>query len=202
MFDKLSMKRNFRINDYCAFWEKFVSEGSQEALSQIYFDHFDLLFSYGLKYTSDRQTIEDSIQNIFAYFLKVRKSLTPVNNIRGFLLKCFRRQLFLELKKQKRFFQTEDSLENSLNYSNSPEQDRIDNEEADDLQVVVNKCISNLTSKQQEIIYLRFTCELPYNEISNILQINVESCHKMVYRSIKAIRLEAEKTIAEERKPV
>lgn len=196
------MNRSSQDRNYRAFWKKFIKEGSQEALSVIYFNHFDLLFTFGLKYTSDRQTIEDSIQNIFSYFLKVRKSLGPVNNIPGFLLKCFRRQLFIELKKQKKLLLTENFPEDHFNYSNSPEQDFIDHEEYDHLRTVVNQCITNLTVKQQEIIYLRFECELSYEDIANILEITVESCHKSVYRSINAIRIEAEKILCTRRKQI
>jgi hypothetical protein len=59
--------------DYPAFWVQFVKKGSQAALSMIYLDHYDLLFNYGLKYTKEISLIEDSIQNVFSYFLKVRK---------------------------------------------------------------------------------------------------------------------------------
>lgn len=196
------MNRNSQDRNYSSFWKKFITEGSQEALSLIYFNHFDLLFNFGLKYTSDSQTVEDSIQNIFSYFLKVRKSLGPVNNIPGFLLKCFRRQLFIELKKQKKLLLTETFPEDHLNYSNSPEQDFIDQEEADQLRTVIKQCISNLTGKQQEIIYLRFECELSYEDIANILEITVESCHKSVYRSINAIRIEAEKNLCTREKQI
>jgi len=189
------MIRSSKVQNYSLFWKKFITEGSQEALSLIYFNHFDLLFNFGLKYTSDRQTIEDSIQNIFSYFLKNRKSLGPVNNIPGYLLTCFRRQLFIELKKQKKLFLIENFPEDHFNFYNSPEQDLIDHEEDNQLRTVVNQCISNLTVKQQEIIYLRFECELSYEDIAKILEITVESCYKLVYRSINAIRIEAEKIL-------
>jgi RNA polymerase sigma factor (sigma-70 family) len=85
--------------------------------------------------------------------------------------------------------------EDNFNSSNSSEQDFIDHEEDDQLRTIVNKSLTNLTGKQQEIIYLRFDCELSYEDIADILEITVESCHKSVYRSINKIRIEAEKIL-------
>jgi RNA polymerase sigma factor (sigma-70 family) len=58
---------------------------------------------------------------------------------------------------------------------------------------VVRECIQKLSAKQQEIIYLRFECDLSYEDISDMLEITVESCHKSIYRSIRSIRAEAQK---------
>ena len=165
------MLRKSQSLNYRELWKKFIKEGSQKSLSLIYFNHFDLLVNFGFKYTSDRQTIEDSIQDIFSYFLKVRKSLGDVNNMTGFLLKCFRRQLFIGLNRKKKLLQIENISEDHFNYYNSPEQDFIDHEDDDQLQTIVNQCITNLTAKQQEIIYLRYECESSYEDISNILKI-------------------------------
>lgn len=156
-------------------------------------DHYDLLFNYGLKYTKETSLIEDSIQNVFSYFLKVRKSLNPVHNLTGYLLKTFRRQLFHDLKEQKKLSLCDQLPEDNFNYYISPEEEISDKEEQDQVQLIVKKCISNLSVKQQEIIYLRFECGLPYREISDILDLTVESCHTTIYRAIVEIRTKAEK---------
>lgn len=179
--------------DYPAFWVQFVKKGSQAALSMIYLDHYDLLFNYGLKYTKEISLIEDSIQNVFSYFLKVRKSLSPVHNLTGYLLKTLRRQLFHDLKEQKKLLLVEQLPEDNFHYYKSPEEEISDQEEQDQIQLLVKKCISSLTVKQQEMIYLRYECGLSYGDISDILDITVESCHKTIYRSIIAIRVEVEK---------
>lgn len=181
--------------DYLILWKKFLKDGSQTALSSIYMDHYDLLFKFGLKHTKDIQIIEDSIQNVFSNFLKVRKSLGEIYNLPGYLIITFRRQLFLDIKKQKKLFLMEHLSDNQFDYFNSPEQEMSDREEKDQMHMIVKQCISNLTPKQQEIIYLHFDCELSYEDISAMLDITVESCYKTVCRSIKSIRIEAEKNL-------
>jgi RNA polymerase sigma factor (sigma-70 family) len=179
--------------NYSAIWENFFTHDNREALSSIYFDHYDLLFNFGLKHTNDRQIVEDSIQNTFSYFLKSRKKLGKVHNVPGYLFISFRRQLFLDLKKQKKSLFAESLSENHFDYFSNPESDMDDREDEIQLRNVIKKCLQKLSAKQQEIIYLRFECDLSYEDISDMLEITVESCHKSIYRSIKAIRTEAQK---------
>jgi RNA polymerase sigma factor (sigma-70 family) len=182
----------FLDKNYSAIWESFIAHDNREALSCIYFDHYDLLFNFGLKHTNDRQIVEDSIQNTFSYLLKARKRLGLVKNVPGYLFISFRRQLLLDLKKQKKSLLTQKLLNDNFEYFSNPEQEVADQEDENQLRSVVRECIRNLSAKQQEIIYLRFDCNLSYEDISDMLEITVESCHKSIYRSIKTIRAEAQ----------
>jgi RNA polymerase sigma factor (sigma-70 family) len=179
--------------NYSSMWESFITQDNREALSLIYFDHYDHLFNFGLKHTTDHQIIEDSIQNTFGYFLKVRKKLGSVNNVPGYLFMSFRRQLLLDLKKQKKSLMTDKLPDNQFGYFSNPEQDLSDQEDENKLRMIVKECIGKLPAKQQEMIYLRYECDLSYEDISAMLEITVESCHKSVYRAIKTIRTEAQK---------
>ncbi len=179
--------------NYAALWDSFIIYDDQEALSSIYFDHYDLLFNFGLKHTTDKQIIEDSIQNAFSYFLKVRRKLGPVKNVSGYLFISFRRQLLFDLQKQKKSLLKTKLPDGNFEYFTNPEQDLSNLDYENQLRAVVRECISKLSPKQQEIIYLKFECDLSYEDISGMLEITIESCHKSIYRSIKAIRAEAQK---------
>jgi len=190
----INMKPSTDTN-YSEAWELFTSKNNDDAFAMIYFNHYDLLYYIGLKYSSDIQIIEDSIQNIFTYLLKNRNKLSHVTNVRGYLLKSFRRQLFLDLKKQKKHSLLNELPEDQFDYFNSTEQNIADKEELNELQHALRKSLEKLTAKQQEIIYLRYDCDLSYEEISNILEISVDSCYKSVYRSIKAIKVDIEQML-------
>ena len=99
---------------YIELWEMFISQDNQESLSIIYKDHFDLLYNFGFKYTSDTGAIENSIQNIFGYFLKKRNKLGPVNNMSGYLIQCFRNELYLALKKQKKMGKKQKTIQKEI----------------------------------------------------------------------------------------
>lgn len=178
--------------DFSADWESYIQKGDQEAFSRIYYSHYDLLYYVGLKYISDIQVIEDSIQNIFIYLLKHRNKLMSVSNVKGYLLKSFRRQLFYDLKKQNKLSLSNQFTEAQFDYFNNTQQASLDKEENEELNNALKKSLSKLSARQQEIIYLRFDCDLSYEEISGILEISVDSCYKSVYRSIKTMKADIE----------
>ena len=176
-------------------WNKFILDGNQDALSRIYFHYYDLLFDYGQKHTSDKQLVEDVIQDIFINFIKVRKRIGNVKNLGGYLLTTFRRQLYLDLIRQKKTILTEQLPEGQFDYYKSPEQEGSDQESMEQVHSAIRECIGKLTPKQQEMIYLRFEREISYEQIAQTLNISVDSCYKSTYRSIKIIRAEVEKIL-------
>ena len=187
------MKKWQEENDYPAIWESFIATGDKEAIGMIYFGHYDLLYNFGLKYTNDIQVIEDAIQNIFGYFLKSGGKLSPVKNLRGYLLQSFRHQLLLDLKKRNKISHL-NNLKGINDDSHEPEVNEVyENEWSNRRLHKLDRCMEHLSKKQKEVLYLRFKCDLSYTEISDILGIAVDSCQKLVYRSLKALREDLEK---------
>lgn len=182
--------------DYSATWNIFTSNGNEDAFSMIYHGHYNLLYYVGLKYTSDIQVVEDSIQNVFVNLLKNRTKLSPVINVRGFLIKSFRRQLFLDLKKQKKLSLIGQITESQFDYFNGTEENLYEKDEPDELQNALKMSLIKLSDRQKEIIYLRYDCDLSYEEISGILEISVESCYQSVYRSIKTMKFDIEQMLS------
>ncbi len=56
----------------------------------------------------------------------------------------------------------------------------------------INDCMDKLSSRQREILYLKFHSQISYEEIASMFDISVDSCYKSVYRSVKSIRVELE----------
>lgn len=178
-------------------WNKFVGDGSQQALEKIYFHYYDRLFTYGLKHTPDKQLVEDSIQTIFLNFIQKRKGIGSVKNLTGYLMSTLRHQLFYNLSKQKKTILTDELPDEKFDFFNNEnsEGDVSDEEQTEQVRKTVRESIGKLPSRQQEIIFLRFESGIPYEKIAEIFGITVDSCYKSVYRSIKAVREEVERTM-------
>jgi len=176
-------------------WNKFIEDGDTTSLSQIYIENYDLLYDYGLRYTADVKIVEDSIQEVFISIIKYRKKLGIVKNLQGYLISSFRRQLFINLNNTKKTISIDQIPESYFDYFKNPDTEISDKEDLEYLHTTINECISKLTSKQKEIMFLRFERDIPYEEISAILNISVESCYKSIYRTIKTIRNAVEKKI-------
>jgi RNA polymerase sigma factor (sigma-70 family) len=176
-------------------WAKFIEDGDTSSLSIIYKENYDMLYDYGMRHTSDIKIVEDSIQEIFISIIKYRKKIGAIKNLQGYLVSSFRHQLFLNLNGKKKTISIDQMPEGAFDYFKSSDSEISEKEDKEYLYSTINECISKLTNKQKEILYLRFEQDIPYDEIANILNISVESCYKSIYRTIKAIRSAAEAKI-------
>lgn len=172
---------------YQDIWERYV-EGDDAALSSIYFDFFDMLLNFGMKYSSDRFLVEDCIQNLFVDLLKNKQKQKPVKNLRFYLLKALRNQMVSEQRKTKNLLPSEGPGETDFRISYSVENSLIA-DETDELRSRFLKMITeDLTARQKEALYLKFNCGFDYTQISELMQISVESARTMIYRTLKSIK--------------
>lgn len=65
-------------------WRQFVS-GDNESYSWIYTTYVQILYRYGLRFTSDPEIIKDCIQEVFTSLYKNRNSLITPDNIKVYL---------------------------------------------------------------------------------------------------------------------
>ena len=62
-------------------WRQFVS-GDNESYSWIYTTYVQILYRYGLRFTSDPEIIKDCIQEVFTSLYKNRNTLFMTGNYR------------------------------------------------------------------------------------------------------------------------
>ncbi len=173
-------------NQYAFVLNRFIS-GDDEALSIIYYDFFDSMLNFGLRYSGNREVVEDAIQNLFLDLLKNRKKLRNVANIRFYLLKSLRYQILKEQKMISRLV-SEQEIDPSFQIVYSAEDSIIAEERIQDRKKFVTNILKNLTSRQQETLYLKFNCGFSYDQIAELMQVDSASVRKTVYRIIKTIR--------------
>jgi len=182
-------------------WSQFIFDGNETALSKIYAGSYDLLYDYGKRITPIDQHIEDAIQDTFISIIKYRKNIGMIKNVNGYIISSFRRQLFLAIEKNKKNVYAEQLPVGYFDFFNNAEKEDPDRENTEILSETINECINGLTDKQKEILYLRFNSEISYEDIAHVLNISVESCYKSVYRTIKILRIKAEKMIVKRKNP-
>jgi RNA polymerase sigma factor (sigma-70 family) len=168
-------------------WARFRN-GDNQSLSLIYNQNARKLYLYGLKFTANHSLIEDSIQDLFSDLVRTRQNLGDTNNIQIYLFKAFKRRLHRQLLKEKRYDLGENDEEYSFEIAYSIEHEIINAENADLRVKSLHRAIGTLTSRQKEAIYLRFTEGLKYEEISEIMNMSIESCRNLMYRTIKSLK--------------
>jgi RNA polymerase sigma factor (sigma-70 family) len=169
-------------------WYDF-KKGDKNALSQIYYQHVDLLFRYGKKFSTDSELIKDTIQDLFFDLIRTRSNLGTTDNIRFYLIKAFRHRLFRRLSGSKNLKLTDEEAEmQTANIIYSIEDEWIQKEQLTKKEEMVRKGLAELSPKQREILYYRFTCDFEYSQICEIMSLKYDSARKQVFRAIKALK--------------
>lgn len=169
-------------------WERFKS-GDKTATSHIYYTHIRVLYRYGKKFTTDKELIKETIQELFFDLIRTRENLGFTDNIRFYLIKSFRRRILQALQKKPFPLESEQSLESSpLTITYSYEEELINRENLSRREELVQKGLKALSPKQREILFYRFTCDFEYDQICEIMEIQYDSARKMVFRALKALR--------------
>jgi RNA polymerase sigma factor (sigma-70 family) len=169
-------------------WERF-KKGDKDAMSHIYYQHIQLLYRYGKKFTNDQELVKDTIQELFFNLIRTRKNLGVTDNIKFYLVKAFRRMILLELKRKPHFKQVEETeLTAELNIIYSYEEELIYREDLTQKEKMVQKGLTELSPKQREILFYRFSCDFGYDQICQIMNMKYDSARKMVFRALKSLK--------------
>ena len=169
-------------------WGDF-RKGEKYALSHIYYLYVDKLFRYGKKFSTDDEQVKDIIQDLFFELIRTRDKLGNTDNIYFYLIKAFRRKLFRCFSETKKMRQTDDESEMlSPTIVYSVEEDWIQKEQLSKNEEMVRKGLTELSTKQREILYYRFTCDFEYEQICEIMSMKYDSARKMVFRALKTLR--------------
>jgi RNA polymerase sigma factor (sigma-70 family) len=168
-------------------WDMYRN-GDDNMFGTIYSAYSGVLYKYGLKFTPNSSIVEDAIQDIFLELYKNRKTVGPTDNILRYVLTSFRRKLFRLLNHEKRYDLKKGDEEYSFEIRYSIEHDMIIDETAEIRTASYRKALENLSPRQKEVIYLKYTTGLDYEEVAAIMDMNVESCRNLLCRAIKALK--------------
>lgn len=168
-------------------WVKFIA-GNNDALSSLYKEFAHDLFSYGMKICKDEHLIKDCIQEVFIHMIDRRKDLKATSGIHVYLFKSLRNKILEVLRSENRKQNIVSGLAGEEDYEQHAEQIIIDSEHVKGANNVINTAISKLPTRQREIIYLKYTEGLNYDEIAELLQIDKASARTLLYRSLKTVK--------------
>ncbi len=164
-------------------WEGFRS-GCRKSFKTIYEDNIKTLLSYGYRLTTDRQLVEDCLQDMFIQLWDGRHKIQISKSIRSYLLISFRRRIFKQLSQEHKFNDYSD-LEN---LSIIPE--AYVTFQLNETRYLLRKAIRSLTSRQQEILFLKFNLGFRNEEISDTMNLSVKSVYNLVSTSIRRLKQE------------
>ncbi|TMU56104.1 RNA polymerase sigma factor [Flagellimonas algicola] len=168
-------------------WSKFKA-GDKSAFESVYNLCIDDMYAYGLKLDTDRELVKDCIQEVFIDIYEHRNAIAEPQNIKFYILKALKHSIFKKRKKERKKTKFHEQPGLSFSAGQNFEDRRILSELDAEKKRLVNEALETLSTKQKEIMYLRFSVGLSYDEISEIVKIDHASVRKQVYRAVKKLR--------------
>ena len=169
-------------------WESFIS-GDEKAFSQLYKSCYRDLYAYGLSLGMDRESVKDTIQDIFFSLYTKKTHLKNTSSLKPFLFRSMKNSFINHIIKDGREIPLVDG-EYDFSFSYTIEDSMISDERQRILMNRVKLMMSSLSPRQTEIIYLRFLHEMDFTEIAEVLGMGVQAARNLLFRALKKMREE------------
>ena len=170
-------------------WIQFL-DGNENAFSQLYCLFLDDLLTYGRRVGGDNEMVEDLIQDLFLKLYQKKIILEDNTRLRPFLFRALKNLIYNQLLRNAKLQPLPDyDFAFDLNYT-IDEQLSLTQGLSDE----IHHILKGLTGRQKEIIYLRFVHEMSFEEISEIMEINIQSARNLLTRSMEKLRKEVSST--------
>ena len=167
-------------------WENFKS-GEASALSYVYFQYFHSMFQYGVRFKDDPEFIKDCIQDVFFKLIEAGERLSPTENIKFYLFRALKNAIYKEINKNKKIKLVE-LAPLAFNAPFALEEEIAEKDNATNKEMALLKALNGLSSRQREIIYLRYECAMEYDQICEMMHLKNDSARKLVFRAIKSLK--------------
>ena len=173
-------------NTYEELWKEILSKADKRALQRIYKHFYPKLYQYALKLTGSQAMAEDAIHDTFLYLWQHRKQIGEIQSMQFYLIRSVRNACLKLIKKKNRLSNIDDTSSH-LDLRISPTEFQLVNIN-EDIKTRIEQALNSLSTRQREIIYLKFYNNLDYEEIGEILNINYQSVVNHVYKGIQKLR--------------
>ena len=161
-----------------------------ENIASIYNRYVDDLHTYALYLGFEKEVIMDAIHDVFCKFAANEKLLQDVSNIKFYLFKSLKNRLYDIYKARKEYAELSaiDLQETPFNIQVTIEERLIGQEEQQQIKNQLAEMLESLTERQREIVYLRYVQEYDYTQISELLNISVHGCRKLLSKAMQNLR--------------
>ena len=185
------MKKNKPLKDNFTDADLFIrfKKGDEVAFETLYHKYFKPLSHYGFRICQDQDLIENAIQDLFIDLWRRRAFLSDVENVKFYLIKSLRNQLIRN--SQKDILENTEDVNDFLDYlgSLSIEQTIVQAESEELRNHKIREAISKLSSRQKEVIHLRYYQNLSLDEIAHLIVLPKQVVKNLLSKSYAVLRI-------------
>lgn len=176
-------------------WEGVISK-DEKSIELLYKKYASALCKYGFQITKEESLVYDSLQDTFLYLIQKSKKLSQKVHVKAYLYACYRRRLLSAIKAFRKSHEKTQPISDHEDYFENPEPKLFSVNESFRGQVkdLILAASTQLTARQQEVIYLHFYEGLSYQDIAETMQFqNVKSARNLLYKSIDILSVSLKK---------
>ena len=167
-------------------WLSFT-QGDRDAFSALYMLCYNKLYSYGISLGMTHDQARDAIQELFVKLYSRPSLIREVSTIRAYLFISLKNSFLNHLKIKRRHLALAQMESFDFRYTVTMNENERE-EERREAKKRVDAVICRLTPRQKEIIYLRFLCQMDYEEISSIMQLSEQAARNLTHRAMERMR--------------
>jgi RNA polymerase sigma factor (sigma-70 family) len=168
-------------------WQQ-LKHGNKSALEVLYKRHYQVLYRYAIKLAKEKEPAQDCLQEMFFQLWNKREKLKDVQSVRFYLMKWLKREVIRALNDKSKgsniISMDTDTEHLSLMVEDLFEKKEMKSHNAQALR----KALDELTTREREVIYMRFFLELTYEEICSAMNLSYQVVMNYVHRALKALR--------------
>ena len=162
-----------------------IKTGDLVAFEQLFRKYYNELCGYAYQYFSDRDTVEDIVQNLFYKLWQRRERLEIHSSFRAYLYKAVYNNT-LQVLKEKNSLQPLESHDGTYEIILS---DTIfDTVESKEIQVIIEKTLAKMPERVRRIFELSRFEGLRYREIAAHLSISIKTVEANMGKALKIFR--------------
>lgn len=169
---------------------ELLKAGDPSAFEQLFLSYYSALVQFALRYAQDRAAAQDIVQDVFARIWERRTEIMISTSVQSYLYSAVRNQAITQLRRIKTQEDWEvisldsDSVSGSRSISLSADIQY----DAVELNQLVDRVISSLPERCQEIFSLYVDSRLSQMEISDVLEIAHSTVRVQISRAMTAVR--------------
>jgi len=169
-------------------WNDFLS-GDRDAISELFLRYYENLYRYGLKINPCKETVKDSIQELFLRLWKKRQILSAVDSVKSYLIISLRRILLRQLDTYDAWDRRNREYSSEITPSTSAVDELIvESEMQREQKSFVEKSLELLTEKQREVLFLKFYEGYTNSEISEMIDVTYQRVCNITHEALLRLR--------------
>ncbi|SDL11465.1 RNA polymerase sigma-70 factor, ECF subfamily [Siphonobacter aquaeclarae] len=175
-----------RMADDKQIWDAYQQKG---AFAELYNFYVRDLLRYGYRISSDRQLVQDHLQDLFVHLWNHRDRLGHVQEPRFYLYKSLRNRILRSIESN-RLIPTVDGVLSEEWFPDGVDAEPtwVETEHRHRELTRLQAALERLPVRQQEVIQLRYYHDFSTEEIARIMKVNEQSARNLLFRAVRQLR--------------